>query len=164
MPSRDDVRLNEMSSLFDLGQFPLAVCAGAVLNVVLTLIVTRWILKADVAGFHFGAWVVPLNLVEWIAIVLALNLLPVVVLRLVALKPSGSYRRVRDMSFLADQHRFPLWVYVLASANMAAWIAISWTIFRQPDNPAVHLALIVAAVLVTSFPAWIRVFHRGGRQ
>ena len=32
MASRNDVRLNEMSSLFDLGQFPLAVCAGAVLE------------------------------------------------------------------------------------------------------------------------------------
>jgi len=164
MASRNDVRLNEMSSLFDLGQFPLAVCAGAVLNVVLTLIVTRWIVEAGVGGVHFGGWAVPVNLPVWIAIVLALNLLPVVLLRLVALKPGGGFRRVREMSFLADQHRFPLWVYFLASANMALWIAISWTIFRQPDNPAVHLALIVAAVLVTSFPAWIRVFHRESRQ
>ncbi len=58
MTLRNDVRLNEMSSLFDLGQFPLAVCAGAVLNVVLTLFVTRWIVKAGFDGFHFGARVV----------------------------------------------------------------------------------------------------------
>jgi uncharacterized integral membrane protein len=160
MASRSDVRLNEMKSLFDLGQFPLGVCAGAVLNVVLTLIATRWVERRNVPGFHYGHWVVPLNLAEWIAIVLIANLLPVILLRTFAMKPDSSFRRVREMSFFADQHRFPLWVYLLASANMATWIAVSWAIFKRPDDPPVHLALVVSAVLVTAFPAWIRLFRR----
>ena len=41
MERRGSVRLNEMTSLFDLGLFPLAVCAGAVANVAFTIIVTR---------------------------------------------------------------------------------------------------------------------------
>jgi hypothetical protein len=155
MASRSDVRLNEMRSLFDLGQFPLTVCAGAVLNVVLTLGVTRLVVRSGF-GVTFGDIVVPFTLPLWIALVLFVNLLPVVLLRLLLLKPGATFRPVREMSFVGDQHKFPLWVYALASLNMATWIAIAWTIFRHPDNPQVHLLLVAAAVLVTGFPAWIR--------
>ncbi len=150
MAARNDVRLNEMNSLFDLGQFPLAVCAGAVINVLLTIVITRWI--------RHGGLAIPLP--AWIAIVLAANLLPVVLLRVFTLKPAAVYRPVHEMSFLADQHKFPLWVYLLASANMALWICISWIIFGQPDDPEKHLLLIVAAIVITGFPAWIRLFRR----
>jgi len=150
MARRENVRLNEMSGLLDLGLFPLAVCAGAVANVVLTIIVTRLVRRS--------AW--PVNLPEWIAIVLAANLLPVVALRVFALKPGATYRPVREMSFLADQHKFPLWVYLLASMNMAAWVTASWVVFGKPDDPRLHLILLVAAILVTSFPAWARLVRR----
>ena len=141
MGANRDVRLNEMRSLFDLGLFPLSVCAGAAFNVAVTLILT-------------------VNLAEWIAIVLAVNLLPVVVLRVFTLKPGATYRPVREMSFFADQHKFPLWIYFLASANMTLWIVVSWLIFGRPDDPKLHFFLIVAAIAVTAFPAWIRLFHR----
>lgn len=150
MARRDDVRLNEMRSLFDLGLFPLAVCAGAVANVVLTIILTRLLRRS--------AW--PIDLPEWIAIVLAANLLPVVALRVFTLKPGAAYRPVREMSFLADQHKFPLWVYLLASLNLAVWVAASWIVFGKPDDPQLHLILLVAAVLATSFPAWARLARR----
>jgi hypothetical protein len=149
MARREDVRLNEMKSLFDLGQFPLTVCAGAVLNVVLTLIVTRLIRQSTL----------PISLPEWIVIVLAANLIPVIVLRVFALKPGATFRPVHEMSFVGDQHKFPLWVYVLASLNMAVWVSAAWVIFGQPDDPRKHLPLVFAAVVVTGFPAWIRLLR-----
>ena len=97
---------------------------------------------------------------EWIAIVLAANLLPVAALRVLTLKPGANYRPVREMSFLGDQHKFPLWVYVLASLNMAVWVTASWIVFGKPDNPQLHLILLLAAVLETSFPAWARLLRR----
>jgi hypothetical protein len=150
MARRDDIRLNEMRSLLDLGLFPLAVAAGAVVNVLLTIMVTRWVR-------HGG---LPLTLPEWIAIVLAANLLPVVIVRIATLKPGGTFRPVRQMSFFGDQHRFPLWVYFLASANMTLWIVVSWVIFGRPDDPRSHLFLIAAALLVTAFPIWVRLVRR----
>lgn len=150
MARRENVRLNEMSSLLDLGLFPLAVCAGAVVNVVFTIVITRLI--------RHSAW--SIDLAEWIAIVLAANLLPVGALRLFTLKPGAHYRPVREMSFIADQHKFPLWVYVLASMNMAAWVAASWIVFGKPDDLRLHLILLVAALFVTSFPAWARLVRR----
>jgi uncharacterized integral membrane protein len=150
MGANRDVRLNEMRSLFDLGLFPLSVCAGAAFNVAVTLILTRWVRRSPLG----------VNLAEWIAIVLAVNLLPVVVLRVFTLKPGATYRPVREMSFFADQHKFPLWIYFLASANMTLWIVVSWLIFGRPDDPKLHFFLIVAAIAVTAFPAWIRLFHR----
>jgi hypothetical protein len=159
MAANRDVRLNEMESLFDLGLFPLPVCAGAVVNVVAMLVVTRLIRHWFDISYRERADPA-LALTLWIAVVLEVNLLPVLVLRAVALRPAEGFRRVREMSFLADQHRFPLWVYGLASLNMAAWIGIGWVVFGQPDNPPVHLALLVAAVVVTGFPAWIRLFRR----
>jgi hypothetical protein len=150
MAQRNDVRLNEMSGLFDLGLFPPAVCAGAVVNVVATIFVTRLL--------RHSGW--PIDLPEWVAIVLAANLLPVVLLRLFTLKPGADFRPVRRMSFLADQHKFPLWVYALASLNMAVWVSASWIVFGRPNDPQLHLLLLVAAVLVTSFPAWARLARR----
>lgn len=150
MARRDDVRLNEMGSLFDLGLFPLAVCSGAVVNVLLTILVTRLV--------RHSGW--PVDLPEWVAIVLAANLLPVVLLRALTLKRETVYRPVREMSFNGDQHKFPIWVYALASFNMAVWVSASWIIFGRPDNPQLHLLLIAAALLVTSFPLWVRLVRR----
>ena len=150
MARRENVRLNEMSSLFDLGLFPLAVCAGAVVNVVFTILVTRLV--------RHSTW--PISLPGWIAIVLAANLLPVVALRVFALKPGADFRPVREMSFLGDQHKFPLWVYLLASLNMAVWVTVSWSVFGKPDDLQLHIMLLAAAVFVTSFPAWARLVNR----
>jgi hypothetical protein len=149
MATRTHVRLNEMRSLFDLGQLPLAVCAGAVVNVLFTIVMTRII--------RHGALAIALPV--WIAIVLAANLLPVVLLRVVTLKPQTTFRPVHQMSFLADQHKFPLWVYLLASANMTLWICIAWVVFGKPDDPKLHLVLMVSAIVFTSFPAWIRLLR-----
>jgi hypothetical protein len=139
-----------MGSLFDLGLFPPAVCAGAVVNVLLTMMVTRLV--------RHSGW--PVDLSAWVAIVLAANLLPVVLLRALTIKPGAVYRPVREMSFVGDQHKFPIWVYALASFNMAVWVSAAWVVFGQPDNPRLHLLLIAAALLVTSFPLWVRLLRR----
>jgi hypothetical protein len=150
MARRENVRLNEMSSLFDLGLFPLGVCAGAVANVVFTIVATRLV--------RHSGW--PVDLPGWLAVVLAANLLPVVALRVFTLKPGARYRPVREMSFVADQHKFPLWVYALASLNMAVWVAASWVVFGKPDDPQLHLILLAAAVFATSFPVWARLVRK----
>ncbi len=150
MATRDDVRLNEMSKLADLGKLPLAVCAGAVVNVLFTILVTRLVRHSYL----------PISLPVWVLLVLGVNLLPVVLLRVFTLRPGASYRPVREMSFVGDQHKFPLWVYLLASLNMAVWVSVAWEVFGRPDNAGTHLMLIAAALLVTAYPAWIRMAGR----
>ena len=143
-------KLNEMNRLADMGHFPAAVNAGATLNILLTLIVTWWIeprlpvLWAPVA---------------WVAIVLALNLLPVVVLRL-ALSPISTYPPLTQMNFWRDQHKFSDWVYVAASANMAFWVLLAWAIFSTWHTPAALGLMLVAAFLATFSPVLLRKFPR----
>jgi len=66
-------KLNEMNRLSDLGHFPALVNLGASVNIVVTLAVTWWIQP------RFPQVFAPLL---WVALVLSLNLLPVVLLRL----------------------------------------------------------------------------------
>jgi hypothetical protein len=82
-------RLNEMNRLSDMGHFPVVVNAGASINVVLTIAITWWIEPRYPA--LAGAWV---------ALVLALNLLPVALLRL-TIKPTTVYPRLAEMDFFS---------------------------------------------------------------
>ena len=139
-------RLNEMNRLSDMGHFPLAVNAGATLNVLLTLIVT-WLVEPRFPQ--------PWASVAWVAIVLACNLLPVVLLRL-TLGPSTSYPRLSDMNFFHDQHKFADWVYVAASANMAFWVLTGWAVFSIGHTSGALGLMLATAFAVTFSPVLLR--------
>ena len=141
-----DKKLNEMNRLSDMGHFPATVNAGATANVLMTISVT-WLL---VPRFHQVA--AP---VVWVAIVLTLNLLPVLLLRL-TLKPDTSYRTLGQMDFVRDQHRFSDWVYVAASANMAFWVLGSWAVFSVEPGVAILAAVLFVAFCATFSPVMLR--------
>ena len=141
-----DKPLNEMNRLADMGHFPPAVNAGATANVLLTLAVTWWLVP------RFPQ---PWAPVAWVALVLACNLLPVLVLRWTdtANRPFPS---LRNMDFLRDQHRFADWVYVAASANMAFWVLTGWALFSLRHTLGTLAALLAVAFLATFCPVLLR--------
>jgi hypothetical protein len=131
-------KLNEMNRLGDMGHFPAVVNAGATVNVLATITVTWFVQPRFVEG-----WAPVL----WVAIVLAANLLPVVVLRL-SMGPATEFPTLAEMDFVKDQHKFSDWVYVAASANMAFWVLVSWAVFS-----AVHTGVALTGMLVVAFVA-----------
>jgi hypothetical protein len=141
-----DKRLNEMNRLTDMGHFPALVNAGATLNVLVTVSVTWWLVPR---------YPQPFAPVLWVALVLFLNLLPVVLLRL-TLRPDTVYRTLRTMDFVHDQHKFSDWVYVAASANMAFWVLGSWAIFSVFHTLPVLAAVLAVALLATFSPVLLR--------
>lgn len=147
-----DKRLDQMNRLGDMGHFPAVVNAGATANVLLTLVLTWWI----VPRFP-QAWAP----VAWVAVVLALNLLPVAVLRW-ASPAAAPMPTLATMDFVRDQHRFSDWVYVAASANMAFWVLSGWAIFSVRHSFASLAAMLASAFLVTFSPVLLRV-RRGER-
>jgi hypothetical protein len=141
-----DKKLNEMNRLGDMGHFPAVVNAGATANVMLTIGLT-WVL----APRYTQIWAP----VVWVALVLFLNLLPVVLLRL-TLKPDTVYRALGEMDFIHDQHKFSDWVYLAASANMAFWILLSWSIFSVSHTVPTLLILEGVAGVATFSPVILR--------
>lgn len=137
-------RLNEMDRLGDMLHFPAAVNAGATLNVLLTVAITWYVEPRfpPLAGV-------------WVALVLSLNLLPVALLRL-GLRPGTVYPLLPEMDFFRDQHKFSDWVYVAASANMAFWVLLAWTLSAVYRSPGVLVALEGVAFLVTFSPVLLR--------
>ena len=143
-------KLNEMNRLGDMGHFPAPVNAGATLNVLLTLVVTWWMEPR---------LPVPWAPVAWMALVLVVNLLPVVVLRL-GLSAASTYPPLREMDFWRDQHKFSDWVYVAASANMAFWVLVGWAVFSAAHTVAALAGMLFAAFLVTFSPVLLRLRTR----
>ena len=141
-----DKKLNEMNRLGDMAHFPALVNAGATANVILTICLT-WALVQRYPQAYAPA--------VWIAIVLCVNLLPVVLLRL-SLKPDTVYRKLGEMDFVQDQHKFSDWVYLAASANMAFWILLSWSIFSASHTVVTLLILLAVAGLGTFSPVILR--------
>lgn len=137
-------RLNEMNRLSDMLHFPAAVNAGATANVLLTIALTWWVEPRHPA--MAGAWV---------ALVLAANLLPVLLLRL-TLTPQTAYPTLGTMRFFTDQHKFSDWVYLAASADMAFWILLAWTVSALRHATVPLVALEVLAFLVTFSPVLLR--------
>jgi hypothetical protein len=133
-----DKRVDEMNRLGDMLHFPAVVNAGATLNVMLTVGATWWVEPRY-----------PALVGLWVAAVLALNLLPVVLLRL-TLKPTTAYPTLQAMDFFRDQHKFSDWVYLAASANMTFWILLTWTASALHRKTAV-LALIEGVALLATF-------------
>lgn len=148
MPSPEvpaqDKRLNEMNRLGDMLHFPAIVNAGATANVLMTIALTWWVEPRHPA--MAGAWV---------ALVLAFNLLPVLLLRL-GLRPGMSYARLSEMNFFSDQHKFSDWVYVAASANMAFWILLTWTVAALHHGGLQLACMEVLAFLATFSPVLLR--------
>jgi len=144
-------KLNEMNRLSDMGHFPALVNAGATINVALTITVTWFVVP------HFPQPYAPM---VWIALVLALNLLPVVMLRL-RMNEATIYPALGEMDFVRDQHKFSDWVYVAASANMAFWVLSSWALFAIFHSFALLGAVVAVAVLATFSPVLLRRSARG---
>jgi hypothetical protein len=143
-------KLNEMNRLADMGHFPALVNAGATLNVLLTITVT-WLIEPH----FFGSAAMGHAPVVWVALVLLLNLLPVVLLRL-TITPQTAYPTLAEMDFVRDQHKFSDWVYVAASANMAFWVLMSWAVFSVAHTPVALGAVLVVAFLATFSPVLLR--------
>jgi hypothetical protein len=141
-------RLDQMNTLRDMGHFPPLVNAGATLNVLITITATFWVCR------HFAG--LPLALPAWIAIVLTLNLMPVVVLRAVRWRAATPMPTVEQMDFVGDQHRFADWVYLAASANMAFWIMLSWCAFIVLPGVWTLPAVLLLALISTFAPVWLR--------
>jgi hypothetical protein len=139
-------KLNEMNRLADMGHFPVVVNAGATLNVLMTITVTWFVQPRFVQGWAPVAWV---------ALVLALNLLPVILLRL-TINPQTEYPTLAEMDFVRDQHKFSDWVYVAASANMAFWVLMSWAVFSVVHTPVVLGVDLLVAAVATFSPVLLR--------
>ncbi len=146
MVNAADKRLDQMNRLADMGHFPAVVNAGATINILFTICVT-WLLVP-----RFPQVSAP---VVWIALVLALNLLPVLLLRL-TLRADTPYPTLRTMNFVHDQHKFSDWVYVAASANMAFWVLVSWAVFAVRYRVTTLMAMLVVAALATFSPVLLR--------
>jgi hypothetical protein len=139
-------KLNEMNRLGDMAHFPAIVNAGATANVLVTISVTWWLQP------HFPQVFAP---VLWVAVVLFFNLLPVAMLRL-TIKPDETYRPLGRMDFIKDQHKFSDWVYLAASANMAFWILVSWSVFSVDQATGALALMLAAAFLITFSPVLLR--------
>ena len=137
-------RLNEMNRLSDMLHFPAAVNAGASINVLLTIAATWWVEPRypALAGL-------------WVAFVLAVNLLPVVLLRAVR-DPDANSPTLAGMNFFRDQHRFSDWVYVAASADMAFWVLLCWTVSALVRTPTALVLLLAVAGVATFSPVLLR--------
>jgi hypothetical protein len=143
-------RLNEMDDLRDMGRFPLPIYAGATGNVLLTIVLT-YLLR----GRQEGSLALPV----WAGGVISANVLPVILLRS-GMDENTHYPEIEEMGFFGDQHKFSNWVYAVASANMLVWIILSWSLFSYRRNRKSLVGMLVLAFMCTSFPAWIRLFHR----
>ena len=136
--------LNQMNRLTDMLHFPAIVNAGATLNVLVTVVVTWYVEPRS-----------PMLAGPWVALVLFLNLLPVFLLRL-TVTPATEYPPLARMNFFTDQHKFSDWVYLAASADMAFWILLTWTLSAYFHRSSVLIAILVAAFLITFSPVLLR--------
>ncbi len=141
-----------MNRLADMGRFPTLVHAGATLNVLLTIAFTL------IVYAHYAAlpWALPC----WIALVLCLNLMPVAALRAIGWRAGAPYPPIEQMSVMGDQHRFPDWVYLAASADMAFWIALAWCAFSTLPPGTALLSVQFLALICTFAPVWLRPLRR----
>ena len=140
--------LDAMNRLGDMGRFPALVHAGATLNVLLTIALTLAI---------FARWgMYPCALPLWIALVLCLNLMPVAALRAIGWRAEAPVPTIETMRFVGDQHRFPDWVYLAASADMAFWIALAWCADASFPPQEALLGVQALALVCTFAPVWLR--------
>lgn len=142
-------QLDEMDDLRDMGRFPVPIYVGATGNILQTIGLTYLI-----RGRYSQPYVLPL----WAGSIIALNLLPVVLLR-TTIDDTTRFPPIEEMTFFADQHKFATWVYGIASANMLVWIVLAWALFSLRRTPGALAGLLGLAFVCTFFPAWVRVFR-----
>ncbi len=140
--------LDGMNRLADMTRFPAAVHAGATLNVLVTVALTL----AVFARYGGLPWALPC----WIALVLFVNVMPVALLRAAGWRAGIPSPPIEQMSFSGDQHRFPDWVYLAASADMAFWIALAWVADSLLLPLAALLGVQLLALVCTFAPVWLR--------
>jgi hypothetical protein len=104
-------KLNEMNRLADMGHFPAVVNAGATVNVLGTITLT-W--------FVAPRFPEPFAPVVWVAIVLAANLLPVVLLRL-GMGAATEFPTLGEMDFVSFTHTVAALVGMLVVAFLATF-------------------------------------------
>ncbi len=155
--SSSDKPLDQMNRLGDMAHFPPLVNAGATLNILVTItvlfFVEHWLPTSPLsATLPVMLLTTPLLLT---ALFLILNLAPVVLLRAID-KSQRPIPTLARMDFVRDQHRFSSWVYLAASANMAFWILLSWSIFLFFPSLLALLLTLAAAFLVTFSPVLLR--------
>lgn len=155
-----DKPLNRMDRLADMGHFPALVNAGATLNVLVTVAVTHWIRPefpyiGPIQPWPPVTWPPVLQALAWTALVLTLNLAPVVLLRR-TMTAATSYPPLRQMNFIHDQHKFSDWVYLAASANMAFWILTAWATFAVNNSTKVFTIFEGIAAVATFSPILLR--------
>jgi hypothetical protein len=76
------------------------------------------------------------------------------------LRPDTVYPPLGAMDFFRDQHKFSDWVYVAASADMAFWVLLGWTVALLHRTHASLIALLVVAALATFSPVLWRMVRR----
>jgi hypothetical protein len=141
-----DKPLDRMGRMADMTHFPALVNAGASGNVLITLLVTWWLVP------RYQQIYAP---VVWTAFVLAVNLAPVALLRAISFN-KAPVPLLGKMDFWRDQHRFSDWVYLAASANMAFWILVGWSLFAILHTPAMLGAVLATAFFATFSPVLLR--------
>ena len=152
-----DKPLDQMNRLGDMGHFPPLVNAGATLNILVTITLVffleHWLPTSPLSvTFPVMLLTTPLLIT---ALFLILNLAPVVLLRAID-RNQRPIPTLARMDFVHDQHRFSSWVYLAASANMAFWILLSWSIFLFFPSVLALLLTLAAAFLVTFSPVLLR--------
>ncbi len=146
VPNAAEKRLDDMDRLGDMLHFPPLVNLGASVNVLVTIAATWWV------AVRFLGPMMPLL---WIALVLAVNLLPVIALRL-TMNASTAIPTLRSMDFVRDQHKFSNWVYLAASANMAFWVLLAWSLSLLRHEAWVLGLLLVGSFCATFSPVLLR--------
>lgn len=149
--------LDQMNRLGDMAHFPPLVNAGATANILLTITVVffleHWLPSSSLAATL--PVMLPSTPLLLVAAFLVLNLAPVVLLRAVD-RSDRPVPTLARMNFLHDQHRFSSWVYLAASANMAFWILVSWSVFLFFPTLTALLLTLAVAFLATFSPVLLR--------
>ena len=145
-------RLHEMNRLEDMGRFPVVVYLGATANVLLKVLFFYW-LHGRADGWLSVGFVGAVVLV-------ALNLLPVVLLRWrEGAAGLADTPPVERMGFVRDQHRFASWVYAVASGNLFFWLMLAWTAFDWSHSARMLLGVELLAFVCTFLPVWVRLWR-----
>ncbi len=66
---------------------------------------------------------------------------------------------IEKMSFFADQHRFPSWVYAVAGANLFFWLVLAWAAFDLERSVRMLLGVELLGFLCTFAPVWLRLLR-----
>lgn len=144
-----DKPVHRLNHVADMLHFPVAVNAGATANVLLMLLAV-WFLQPHLPQRSSALY--------FLGMVLCFNLLPVVLLRR-TIRRTTPFPPLASMNFFRDQHKFPPWVYVAASADMAFWILLGWFAFTLRHSASMLAGVLALAFLCTFSPVLWRLIR-----